>query len=105
MRRRRFVGLAVPLAFLALGTHGTRALAQAKPAKLKRVGFLAASSAGFGRQPGTLVGRTWVPASPKARTTSWSRARASGARGALMRATELCARSNYPALRAILSPP
>ena len=42
MRRRQFIGLAVPLAF---GGHGIPVLAQDK---LKRVGFLAASGAGSG---------------------------------------------------------
>lgn len=48
MRRREFVGLTVPLAFIALGVHGASAFAQARPEKLKRVGFLAASGAGSG---------------------------------------------------------
>ena len=48
MRRREFVGLTVPFAFIALGVHGASAFAQAPPEKLKRVGFLAASGAGSG---------------------------------------------------------
>ena len=48
MRRRRFVGLTVPLAFLVLGAHGASVLAQARPGKLRRVGFLAASASGSG---------------------------------------------------------
>ena len=48
MRRRQFVGLTVALAFVALGSHGAFVFAQARPEKLKRVGFLAASGAGSG---------------------------------------------------------
>jgi len=48
MRRREFVGLTVPLALIALGARGASALAQARPEKLKRIGFLAASGAGSG---------------------------------------------------------
>jgi ABC-type uncharacterized transport system substrate-binding protein len=48
MRRRQFIGLTLPLVFIALGAHGASVLAQARPAKLKRVGFLAASAAGSG---------------------------------------------------------
>lgn len=48
MRRRKFVGLTVPFAFIALGARGAAALAQAKPGKPKSVGFLAASAAGSG---------------------------------------------------------
>ena len=48
MRRRQFVGLTVPLAFIALGVHGASTFAQTRPEKLKRVGFLAASGAGSG---------------------------------------------------------
>ena len=48
MHRRKFVGLTVPLAFLALSAHGAFVFAQERPGKLKRVGFLAASGAGSG---------------------------------------------------------
>lgn len=48
MRRRKFVGLTVPFAFIALGVYGASAFAKAPPEKLKRVGFLAASGAGSG---------------------------------------------------------
>jgi len=48
MRRREFVGLTVPFAFIALGAHRASVLAQARPGNLKRVGFLAASAAGSG---------------------------------------------------------
>lgn len=48
MLRRQFVGLAAPLAFIALGAGSPAALAQAQSGKLKSVGFLAASAAGSG---------------------------------------------------------
>lgn len=48
MLRHKFVGLTVPLAFVALSSHGAFVFAQARPEKLKRVGFLAASGAGSG---------------------------------------------------------
>jgi putative ABC transport system substrate-binding protein len=48
MRRREFVGLTVPLAFIALGAQAAPVLAQARPEKLKRIGFLAASAEGSG---------------------------------------------------------
>jgi putative ABC transport system substrate-binding protein len=48
MRRRQFVGLTVPLAFIALGAPCASVLAQARPEKPKGVGFLAASAAGSG---------------------------------------------------------
>ena len=48
MYRRKFVGLTVPLAFLALSSRGAFLFAQERPGKLKRVGFLAASGAGSG---------------------------------------------------------
>lgn len=48
MRRREFVGLTLPLAFIALGANGVPVFAQERPEKLKRVGFLASSAAGSG---------------------------------------------------------
>ena len=48
MRRREFVGLTVPFAFIAIGAYGASVLAQPLPGKLKSVGFLAASAAGSG---------------------------------------------------------
>jgi putative ABC transport system substrate-binding protein len=48
MRRREFVGLTVPFAFIALSADGAFVLAQARPGKFKRVGYLASSAAGSG---------------------------------------------------------
>jgi putative ABC transport system substrate-binding protein len=50
MRRREFVGLTVPFAFIAIGAHGGSVLAQPLPGKRRTVGFLAASAAGSGVQ-------------------------------------------------------
>ena len=48
MRRREFVGLTGSLGLVVLGAYSAAAFAQARPEKLRRVGFLAASAAGSG---------------------------------------------------------